>query len=70
MMNSFVIITGTDFVQFRTEIGLNINNSRECVAVIILEDQQLEASESFFIVVEELGVMTEVIILDDDGKNH
>ena len=40
------------------------------MAVIILEDQQIETSESFSIVIEELGVMTEVIILDDDGKNQ
>ena len=46
---------------------LDINDSRKCEALIILEDDQPEVHESLLINIEELGTYTQVIILDDDG---
>ena len=49
------------------QIAINASASRKCVAVIILEDQKPEATESFLVRAEELGQATRVLILDDDG---
>lgn len=37
------------------------------MAVIILEDQQPESDENFFLSIEETGETVEVLILNDDG---
>ena len=38
------------------------------MAIIILEDNMAEEDETFDLIIEELGVATSIVILDDDGN--
>ena len=49
-------------------IYLSAGDSRHCVAIIILEDQQPEMNENFLISVDGMGASTSVTIIDDDGN--
>ena len=49
------------------EIALGVGESRGCIAVIILEDKQVEENEIFSISVSGFSTSTNVMILDDDG---
>lgn len=41
-----------------------------CLAIIILNDMEPEANETFQVSVEELWISADVTITDDDGKYH
>ena len=42
---------------------------RKCIGVVILDDLQAETDESFQVSIEELGITTDVIIMNVDiGK--
>lgn len=54
---------------FRTELLLNAGDTRKCLSITINSDQDTEFDESFMVFAQELGLTTQVVILDDDGKN-
>ena len=43
-----------------------------CIGIIIREDQEIEANESFLVLLEGIGrtMQTEVIVSDDDGIHN
>ena len=62
------IAEGEDYIGLDTNIPLTLGDQRKCVAIIILEDNMAEEDETFALIIEELGVATSIVILDDDGK--
>ena len=49
------------------EVPIRFGVTRKCVGISILEDSKVEENEMFQVVIEELGISTQVAILDD-GK--
>ena len=69
-MYAFCLVGGEDFAAFRRIFIVPIGIRRRCVAITILEDSRIENDESFELAVEELGVSTNITILDDEGLAH
>ena len=57
-----------DYIEFVNDISLNVGDSRMCTTVIIVEDSQPEMDETFVISHVGADVVTQVIILNDDGN--
>ena len=49
-------------------LTLNAGDTRRCVALIIFEDQQVESDEDFFVQIEEIAAISQVIVMNDDSK--
>ena len=60
-------IGGEDYEELSVEVPIRFGVTRKCVGISILEDSKVEENEMFQVVIEELGISTQVAILDD-GK--
>lgn len=61
---------GEDYGHLHTDIVLTNKRSRECAGIAIYEDKNAEMDEYFEVQIDEFGISTRVVILDDDGKNN
>lgn len=44
-----------------------VGSGRMCIGIVILDDLIFEGNESFQLIIEELGISTDIIILEDDN---
>ncbi len=61
-------VGGEDYVEFTSDISLDVGQNRMCTTAIILNDNRPEIDETFLISHVGTNVATQVIILNDDGN--
>ena len=68
--NDMFIAGGVDYEGLNKTLRLRVDGRmRRCVGIVVYDDLVLEADKTFQVIIEGMGVSTEVTILDDDGKH-